>query len=1221
MSRFLLGLALLCSLAAFGQSVTSVTGTVVDPTGAVIPDAEITLENTDNSQRRVSQSDATGKYSFNLIAPGNYRILAKKSGFADVQINGLRFLVNTPAAVNITFEKVGAVAETISVDAEAVQVNTTDASIGNSFGTKPIVQLPFEARNVVGLLSLQPGVTFIGDPDRISDSRNGAVSGGKSDQANVTLDGVDVNDQQNRWAFASVLRVTLDSVQEFRVTTLNANADQGRTSGAQVALVTKSGTNEIHGSLYEYHRNTITTANSFFNNASNVERPQLIRNVFGASIGGPVVKNKLFYFLNYEGRRDASALGPQTPRSVPSMLMRQGILQYQRADGSIAQVSAADLGRLVDPTGQGVNQAALRVLQSYPEPNSTEVGDGLNIVGYRFNSPVKLRQNTYIAKFDYNLDSAGRHTFFGRGNLQNDNDNITNASLPQFPGEPPNNVNLTNSKGLAIGYTHVLSPQLVGNFRYGYTRQGTENSGVSNLEFVTFRNLSNRFGTSRAFVAIIPVHHISEDLSWTKGSHTVQFGGVARWIRNKRQNFANSFSSASINASWLDASGAGLNAPFTDMAATFRVGFRDAAAAVLGLVTQGNANYNYTIDGQVLPTGAPVRRNFAGEEYEFYIQDVWKATRNLTITAGLRYSLMPPIYELEGQQVSPDRPLESWFNQRGGLADAGRPQSEVGLISYVPSNSPQGRDLYPFHKKNWAPRLALAYSPTPTTGLGRFLFGGPNKTSIRAGWGMYYDLFGMGLMREFDSTAFGLSNSLQNPSAELTIATAPRFTGINNLPRNLLPPAPRAGFPATYPDAFAITNGLDDSIRPPYNMSMNLTLQREIGNGFVFQGSYVGRLSRRSLTRADIATPTNLTDPASGQSYFEAAQQLARLSNAGTATANVQRIPFWENIYPGLATSTLTATQVAYNRFNANNPDWSFALYQFDVTCAAANRCSKFGPYAFFNRQYSYLSVLRSIGGGNYHGMNLTLRKRFSNGDQFDVNYTWSKSIDLSSNAERAAFNAGNIINPWFPEQRKGVSDFDTTQQMNANWVLGIPVGRNARWGSNMGRALDAVVGGWQIAGLFRMTTGLPVSVGNGRFWPTNWNITGWATQTGIVPDPKTNKNAPAVTGAGGPNIFDDPRPAAAAYSNTLPGETGQRNGVRGDGFFGLDASLAKRFTMPYKESHSLQFRWEVFNVTNTVRFDPTSATIDLGNIGTFGKYTDTLTTPRVMQFALRYEF
>jgi hypothetical protein len=1205
MKKVLLGLVglLALHLTLWGQASSQVSGVITDSSGAVVPNAVADLENIDTSAKRTATSDSSGIYSFLQVAPGKYRITVKANGFRTATVNGVQLLVNNPATVNVKLE-VGQITETVAVVAETENLNTVDASIGNAIANKPIVQLPLNARNIVGLLALQPGVVFTKEDD--TDSRNGAVNGGKSDQANVTLDGIDVNDQMDRKAFTSVLRMTPDSVQEFRVTTLNANADSGRSSGAQVVLVTKSGTNELHGSLYEYHRNTITTANGFFNNKSGVERPKLIRNIFGASLGGPIKKNRMFLFGNWEGRRDAK--DDSDVRDVPSMDMRKGILHYTRNDGSLATVTPADVVAKLDP--RGVNQNVLTLLQSYPVPNDTTVGDGLNFVGYRFKAPTPLRYNTYIARYDWILDSQNKHTLFVRGNLQNDNE----QGLPQFPGQPANSVNLTNNKGFGIGLTSVFRPTLISNFRYGLTRQGNESTGIANFSAVTLRGIDSNVGLSRGFVSIIPVHTVSEDLNYIKGSHNIQFGAIGRFNQNRRNNLANSFSSASANASWLESSGAGLTDPFPDLPSSQYTLFRWAMTDIMGLVTQGNAQYNYKVDGSVLPEGAPVQRNFKNQEFELYLQDTWKVSRALTVTAGIRYSLMPPIYEANGQQVSPNIPIGDWFDKRGGLAQQGLSQMGAGTISFIPKSA-GGRDLYPFHKDNWAPRISLAYSPQGDSGLSKFFFGGPGKTSIRAGWGMYYDLFGSSLMRSYDATAFGLSNSLTNPAATQTIQSAPRYTAINQIPAGLLPAAPAATFPATYPNLFAITNGLDDTLKAPYNMNMNFSIGRELSRGWYVQGSYVGRLSRRSLVRRDAAMPTDLKDPKSGQTYFQAGSILAQQVLDGVPTASVQKVPFWENMFSKIATPTLSATQVAYNRFAANTYDWTYALYQLDTGvgqggCEARNRCSDQGPYTFYSPQFSYLSVFSSVGGGSYHGAQLNVRKRFNNGDVIDMNYTFSKSIDIRSNTERAGSSTGVVWNPWQPGLMRGVSDYDNTHLFNMLAVYNLPVGRGKKFSTDIPRWADAIIGGWQLSGVWRWSSGFPISVYETGVWPTNWNNNNWARWTG----------AP-VTTQHGENMFADPEEAMAAFDYELPGGVGTRNGLRGDGIFNIDLNLSKRFTMPYNEKHSLQFRWETFNITNTAKFDVNSASLDISVGGTFGAYSAQLTQPRVMQFGLRYEF
>ena len=297
----LLAIVILSSAAYAQTGRATVKGVVKDQQGNVVAGATITLANADKNFSRTQTSTENGAYIFTSIPPGTYKIEVEAAGFKKVAIADVQALVDTTIEVDAALE-VGAVTETVNITSGSdAPLNTSDATLGTTFERRRIVDLPLNANNVVGLLSLQPGVT-----------RTGYVNGGRADQANVTLDGIDVNEQQRGIdvvtdeAFASVVRVTRDSLQEFRVTTTNPNADAGRSSGAQVSLVTRSGSNDFHGSLFETHRNTITTANDFFNNAAGVDRPQLLRNIFGGSIGGPIKRNKAYFFGTYEGLREAT---------------------------------------------------------------------------------------------------------------------------------------------------------------------------------------------------------------------------------------------------------------------------------------------------------------------------------------------------------------------------------------------------------------------------------------------------------------------------------------------------------------------------------------------------------------------------------------------------------------------------------------------------------------------------------------------------------------------------------------------------------------------------------------------------------------------------------------------------------------------------------------------------------------------------------------------------
>jgi hypothetical protein len=336
---------------------------------------------------------------------------------------------------------------------------------------------------------------------------------------------------------------------------------------------------------------------------------------------------------------------------------------------------------------------------------------------------------------------------------------------------------------------------------------------------------------------------------------------------------------------------------------------------------------------------------------------------------------------------------------------------------------------------------------------------------------------------------------------------------------------------------------------------------------------------------------------------------------------SVQPMAYFEDLFGPLRGGGLSATQVVYNQFLNNVGNETYALFQLDLpdsqTGAGLNVPGHSYPsYRFYHDQYSALYSWRTIGTSDYNALQVMLRKRFSYGLQGDFNYTWSKSMDWTSQAERIPTSGGNngaqIINTWNPTQLRGVSDFDATHQINANWIYDLPFGRGRQWGSHMNRWLNAVIGGWQLNGLFRWTSGLPYSIDEGSTWPTNWDIEGWAMFQGPLTGTTLKRGS-------GPNAFADPQAVYNAFRIDYPGESGTRNPLRGDGYFGVDAGLSKVFNPT--ERVRLRLRWDVFNVTNSVRFDVNSIGNRLDQPATFGIYTQTLTNPRVMQVALRIEF
>jgi hypothetical protein len=1292
-SLLLLSAVLLFGLPIFAQTATtSLHGTVVDPKGGVIPGATVHLGSAATGYKRDVTSGPDGAYQILQIPPGTYDVTADAKNVGKVEVKGVRLLVNQPTTLDLTVQLAGQTT-TIEVRGEAPTVNTQDATIGHAFNTQQIMNLPFEGRNAVEILSLQPGVVFTNPTegtrvDNTFDSRNGSVNGGRSDQTNITIDGLDNNDPNNGNAFQGALRTTLDSIQEFRVTTTNANAEVGRSSGAQVVLVTKSGTNNWHGSLYEANRSDIGEANEWFNKQSQVSSglpnkpPKLIRNVFGGSIGGPIVKDRFFFFFTYEGARRAESL--QVTRVVPSDDLRNGIIHYISDSGNVvtldsAQIAAMDpgcVGAGTCPWGPGPNPNALAVLQSYPHPNTDAVGDTLNFRGFTFSAPAPQRQNTFIGKLDLNVDQAGNHKIFVRGNLQDDHFVSDVTALPpggssadqqQFPGQPNNATNFDNSKGIALGYTAILSQNLINSLRYGFVRQGIGTAGIGDQPRVTFRGLDDPVGFRRSTLVNVPTNNVIDDVTWTKGSHTIQFGGNVRIINDNRLSNASNFFQTSSNPAWLFNAGiAGVGGDLDPatfghpaVASSFGNSYDQPISALVGSLVEVSSIYNQDKNGTVVPQGTLIPRNFKATETEFYAQDSWRIKPNLTLTGGLRYTLLQPPYEIHGNQAAPSISMSDFLKNRATAMFAG--QTYRPTIQFDISGQANGKQPYwDWDYKDIAPRVAIAYSPNPEKGFWNKLFGSQGKTSIRAGWGIYYDHFGEGIVNTFDTQgSFGLTTEVDNAAGVQTIDCVPRFTGSFNIGgstagvgcggQDLIAPPP-GPFPVTPPTgiengSFAIYWGLDNKLKTPYSHAFDASIQRELKGGFVMELAYVGRLGRRLLQQEDLAMPLNIVDPASKMDYFGAMTQLDKLFDAGTPENAIQPIPYWENLFPAgagaagiagcdsTAPANPTATQNIYDLLSCGlRGNETSVLFSLDVpdssgicfpACATINGQLTQG-FQFFHDQFSSLYAWRSIGNSVYNAGQIMLRHTMSHGVQFDFNYTLSRSYDYGSSSERISFVSGptndQVINTWNPKLNRGFSDFDALHQINTNFVVELPFGRSRAVGGGMGRVADAFIGGWNISGLARWSSGLPFSVDSGFNFPTNWELEGNGVLVG--PKPKTGQFMSGPTGSsptGFANVFRDGPDAFNLFRLAYAGEAGDRNNLRGPGYFGLDMGLGKSFK--FKESNSVTFNWQVFNVFNNVRFDALSAIPALDTQSTFGNFNTLLTRPRIMQFGLRFDF
>jgi Carboxypeptidase regulatory-like domain len=1349
----LVGFFLAFSASVWAQSATtSLLGTVYDAKGAVVPAATLSIANPATGFSRTTKSDTQGRYQFLELPPAKYDLTVDAPGFATMKQSGMELQVATPATVNITMQVTGGTV-TVEVSGTTPLVNTQDATLGHAFGEEQIADLPFEGRDPAGILSLQTGVVFTGNSTHISsaaDSRAGAVNGARSDQSNITLDGVDNNDELLGTAFTGAIRAPLDSLEELKVTTSNSDADTGRSSGGQVSEITKSGTNKIHGSLYIYNRPTFTTANDWFNKASQLQADQpnsppfLLRNTFGANVGGPIIKDRLFFFGAYEGQRKREDL--QVTRVVPSANLRAGTIGYLSNDvpvyltaSQIANIDPNCSGNGTCPLGPGANpliaylpgnpnSSTNSIFNQYPLPNTTTVGDGLDFEGFTFPSPLPASLDDYVLKFDYLLTKDGNHRLFLKGIMDNERsaernfinsvNTVTGDGGEEFPGQPEGQVERDNNKGITVGYTATLSSTVINNFHFGYISQLINVQGLQTQPYNDFRGMDNINAFTPTINTHVPVKNVVDDVTKVMGSHTFQFGGNYREIDNVRESDAQNFFQGQTNVYWLNVSGisntgssldpASIN-PATNLPwypavdANFSASYDFAMAALAGIITQINANYELTKNLSVIPQGQLVPRHFRNHEYEFYGQDQWRVKPNFTFTYGVRYSILQPPYETTGTQVSPTISLNNWFSQRSIAAANGQVYDPA--IGFGLSGQANGKPPYwGYDYKDVAPRLAFAYSPKGESGWSRHLWGGQGKTSIRAGYGIYFDHFGEGITNTFDREgSFGLTTAEVNPAGIQTVDGSARYSGLFNIPTSSLdgcmtPPCSLIGQPPTgpfpvfapsgaaTPGGFAITWGLDDKLKTPYSHLIDFSITRELPSSFVFEASYVGRFAHRLMQEEDLALPTNLKDPQSKTTYFQAAQALARNYYAGTGNQNISPSTigtnYWQNLFPGAAgqaqnvlfetpipagqpnaglilpcgtnstpiapTALLTATQAMYDLFCNYAGNETTALETADApgifsfegpnqcfpACATINGVQTAG-YDYYSPQFSSMDAWRSIGNSSYNAAQFSLRHR-AGGLAFDVNYTFSRSIDDGSNAERVStFEGGGfasqILNSWFPRQNRAVSDFDTTQIINANWVYELPLGRGKHFGGGMGSFANAIVGGWTLSGLWRYSTGYPFTLLSPE-WATNYDL-----ETPAVPisnaRPKTGSYIVAQAGGGtGPNVFRDPgitdaatNPNAAInlFRPAYPGEGGLRNGLRGPGTFDVDTTVVKSWAI--RESQLVKFSWSMYNVTNSARFDvgtmQLSGNNSLSTSSSFGNFSSTLSNPRVMEFMLRYVF
>ena len=1222
------------------QDYASITGVVTDSSGAVIPNASVILVNDATSVSFKTQSNSEGSYTFANVPPGpGYKITFTAEGFKISVITGLYLNVNSTRTQNARLE-VGGATQTVEVSAssETVTLNTTDASVGNNFQVQFMQDLPVEDRDSpAALFTQQPGVTL-----------DGAVTGARTDQSNVTVDGLDVNDAATGCFGCIVANAPVDSVQEFRAVTAGELSSAGEGGGGQYELVTRGGTNSFHGDVNEYHRDTDTEANSWFNNDAGVPRSPLIRNQFGGSIGGPIKRDRIFFFFNYDGRRDT--LASNVERTVPYTAYRNGEVAYNNNTGTVSTLTAAQV-QAFDPANMGFDSALLSDITSrYPAANDTtgDVGDLINTAGYRFNAPTPYTEDNYTSRIDVNL--THNQKLWGKEQVTH----LNQVWSPvQFPGDPETYPHFDKSYAYAIGHTWSIGNNKVNQLEYGEVREdlswpNTYNpTGANQFSFGSIPSggdfMAGPYASAiNAQARTYPIPVIRDDFSWEKGEHSFQFGGTFKWVSPNGSTILN-----------YNTPNVGLGGHLSNLQASMRpsdiatdsysISTYDAEYTfALGRFSSVGATYNYNAQGTPLTQGSGLSTDYRYYETEVYFGDTWKLTPRLTISYGVRWQNYSVPYEIHGIESLPNTDFNQLFDARvaqsaagayGPSTDCSTASGGVPCVSYVlGGKANHAAGYFGPQWDNLAPRLAFSWTPfsdrkTVVNGGGGIVFDHTVINAIQYQATQYSYLF-----QSNSNTEFGVTG---NPTASLN--NDPRFSGFTTPPAAPAPPSAikppytpwisSSGLPYGLPDGGAFNEGVDSHLRTPYSIQLDLGLQQEFKSGFLLKMSYVGRLGRRLLGQADANQLIDFPDATGGssqtmsQAFGSLAQQVR--SNPGLYLSSnpnaVTPQPWFEDM--------LSQNDYGLTPGNFGVPNWTAVMSNYIGTLAyrgdfadtmqALSGAGILPDNVGMGQQFSEFTYYTNKGFSSYNGMLVTLHKNYGYGLQFDLNYTWAHSIDnVSVVANAPAIGGyGFICDVLRPRLCRGNSDFDVANYISGNFIYELPFGRGKEFGTNTPFWLNEAVGGWEISGLPYWHTG------GAYFAASNAFVAGYANDapailTGSIGDMKAklHKGANGTLWA-----YANDNNTISDFTGPVGFQIGSRNNLRGPRYFNMDLGLGKTFPI-WEDKVNLKFRCDAFNAFNHPDFNTPNNDITQSS-STFGVITGTANDARVLQGALRLEF
>jgi len=1171
----------------FAQSVSArLEGVLRDQTQAVIPGVTVTVTNESTNISATNVTGDAGRYAFLSLIPGSYTVTAELPGFKKAVQTGLVLQVGDSKTIDITLQP-GDVSQEVTVVSETPLIDLTSTKIGSVVEERQVLDLPLNGRNAMMLFYLAAGANPL---DRLgSQQQVGGIDGLAPHTNNVKVEGLFSGNAGYDYTPAYPnTPVPQEAIGEYRITTSGASADAGRGSGAKVSVYLKSGTNQLHGSVFEYNRNTILSANNFFNNRQNAPRPQVNRNQFGTSLGGPIIKNRTFWFGTIEWQRQRQ--GFVQNRQVYTAPMRRGIFRYntQRAN-SVTDVDRngtplVPYGTIdllsVDPTRQGLDTVCLpKLLNVMPLPNNHDIGDGLNLGGYRYTTSQPNDYQQYLLKVDHELTSR-HHLALSYSNWRLDNPQL--AQLNGYSAEGFTEIR----RGASARLVSTFSPHLTNELSLGANMRWSirpilnkdQETPAGNIMLQVWGdggngNSSGNININRAFQNNPAVNvGFSDSLSWIKGNHTLSMGGEfwyemmnrtisSGWPIIRTTNSANPANVPSLS---------GLNAVDRSRAQQL---VNDLTGSV-GTVTQ---SFFLTSAGGYTPYSGNYQQ-LRQIEWAPYIQDTWKRNDRLTLNLGLRYETLEPGWIANGAFVGPI----------GGIAGALGIQGPTGKPTQWGFAPNKGRGIMKTDRNNFAPNVGFSWDPF-----------GKGDTTVSGSYGVSYDRSMMVVYGGFSADNYGANTQVTlTPGMRLS---DPRFYG------QVLPiPTPALFAPLGFTRdsrAYAV----DSNLSTPYVRNWTFRIARQIGTNWKVDIAYVGNHAVGQW-RAENLNQVEIRNNGFLDAFKSAQRNLANNKNP-LVGESLGKLDALFRLVPASQYSLITDGQAA-------------ALADFlDTNTLMTGRRGGLVeaaglPVTFFrfNPQVQNLDIVGNRGHSTWDGMKLIVSRRLHQGLYTQLNYTLGKGFtDYVPDQDLYSIEYRDIRNH---KLDKSLMDFDSTHVITLNWIYELPVGRGKQFLASANSILEGFLGGWQFNGIYNYSTGRPLWITTNRY-QLNQNVTS---------TPDFSGPAFQMSNVTKGNLITMLTPAQRAqFSNPGPGESGDlpRVSLRGPGFANFDLSMFKKFPAHFiSESSEFQFRVEFYNALNQVTFNSPSRNAPEINInsGSFGTLTSARDA-RIGQLGLKFVF